>query len=163
MPLAVKSVRIALTQSGIIDSDYPDGVEPGAPLNWGPVPNFSAEATGVEELWDVRQYLFGEGADTAPIALFGTVPAGWSIPDPEGDLLRYVGTTADSGVMRLSTTGNVVSNEFSVHSSVPASTDTLPPTQPTRLEAKGISGGVEITFDQCMDPHTGAVAGSQID
>ena len=59
MTLSTLSVRIAPTASGIVNSDYPTGVEPGAPLAWGPIPNFNGEADGIEQLWDVRQFLSG--------------------------------------------------------------------------------------------------------
>jgi len=162
MTLSTLSVRIAPTASGIVNSDYPTGVEPGAPLAWGPIPNFNGEADGIEQLWDVRQFLSGAAAATAPIALVGTPPAGWSVPDPQGLFLRFSGVGETSGFGKLSTTGDVLSAEFSMSSSFATGADTLAPCAPTRLTAESLPGAVKVVWDQTLDPHSGLAAGAQI-
>ena len=153
MPIPNHSFHVTLTPSGVINSDYPNGVIPSVPMSWATIPSFLNNQAGTPFSVNVRTgYLTEPGSPNATLSIVGTPPAGWSMV---GDSLSYSGTGVGIAAIQIQAARlgvNVLSNIFTIQSIALAAADTQPPSNVTGLIATALAGPtVQLTWDAASD------------
>jgi len=155
----INAGKFTATDSGVIDTRYPDGDDGAAPtFEWATIPSFTNKVEGTPFTVDLRAtYLTEPGTPDATLSIIGcTLSGGWSFVSPD---LAYsdTGTASLTGCQARAVREGVTvdSNAFSVES-VAAETPGTDTTAPTQIVIKAVdldgSDQPVISFYAPADP-----------